>query len=152
MLFQVEVTSENGCMFVVPRERDSLFMDDGHRLHRAPNLMPDFPHAHVRPLVADAGTVLAWHHNTIHWGSSCSPYAAEPRKSLAMSFRLCEEGRPWSEKDEESYWRRPFTRAEVAAGVDMQTRLRMCAGALVTYSVWHPEFKGFDQAHLGVEL
>ena len=33
----------------------------------------------------------------------------------------------------------------------METRLRLCAGALVTYSVWHPEFKGFDQAHLGVD-
>ena len=73
--------------------------DDAHRLHRAPEKMPNFPHAHVRPLAANAGTVLAWHHNTIHWGSSCSPYAEQPRKSIAMSFRLREAWRPWTDKD-----------------------------------------------------
>jgi hypothetical protein len=34
----------------------------------------------------------------------------------------------------------------------MKVRLQMCTGALMTYSVWHPEFKGFNTQHLGVEL
>ena len=119
----VDVTTENGCMFVVPRERDPMFTDDAHRLHRAPEKMPNFPHAHVRPLAANAGTVLAWHHNTIHWGSSCSPYAEQPRKSIAMSFRLREAWRPWTDKDAASYWRRPLSRAEVAAGSAAPIRL-----------------------------
>ena len=38
-----------------------------------------------------------------------------------------EERRPWSAKDEESYWRRPFSRAELAAGViSMFVRERKC--------------------------
>ena len=144
----VEATTENGCMYVVPRERDRLFEADDDRLHRAPHLQPDFPHAHVRPLPAEAGTVLMWHHSTIHWGSSCSAYADEPRKSIAMSFRLRDADKPWSEKDQELYGRRPFTRAELQAGVSMDERLRLCTRALMMYSVWHPEFKGFDKSHV----
>lgn len=148
----VDVNADNGCMYVVPRERDPLFENEADRTHRAPHLMPNFPYAHVRPLEANAGTVLMWHHNTIHWGSSCSPYATHPRKSIAMSFRLREEEKPFSAKDEELYGRRPYTRQELAAGIPMDERLRLCTRALMMYSVWHPEFKGFDKEHLGVDL
>ena len=34
----------------------------------------------------------------------------------------------------------------------MEERLRLCCRALMMYSVWHPEFKGFDKEHLGVDL
>jgi len=148
----VETNTENGCMYVVPRERDDLFDKSDDKLHPAPHLNPNFPHAHVRPLPAEAGTVFMWHHSTIHWGSSCSPYANHPRKSIAMSFRLREEAKPFSDKDWELYGRLPYTRAELAAGIDMPERLRLCTRALMMYSVWHPEFKGFDKEHLDVDL
>ena len=114
--------------------------------------MPNFPYAHVRPLPAAAGTVPMWHHNTIHWGSSCSPYATHPRKSIAMSFRVREEAKPFSDKDWELYGRMPYTRQDLREGVSMEERLRLCTRALMMYSVWHPEFKGFDKEHLGVDL
>ena len=120
----MEATTENGCMYVIPKERDPLWDDDAHRLHRAPHLMPDFPHAHMRPLPAKAGTVLMWHHSTIHWGTSCSAYAEEPRKSIAMSFRLREAAKPFTEKDTELYGRRPLTRAEVRAFIYTCTHTR----------------------------
>ena len=100
----------------------------------------------MTPLPASEGTVLAWHHSTIHWGSSCSSYAEEPRKSIAMSFRLRDEVKPWTERDQELYGRRPFSRAELAAGVGMEERVKLCSHALMMYSVWHPEFKGFDKS------
>ena len=148
----VDATTENGCMYVVPRERDDLFEKSDDKLHPAPHLNPNFPHAHVLPLPAEAGTVLMWHHSTIHWGSSCSPYATHPRKSIAMSFRLREEAKPFSDKDWELYGRLPYTRAELAAGIGMPERLRLCTRALMMYSVWHPEFKGFSKEHLDVDL
>ena len=147
----VDATPENGCMYVVPRERDPMWDAVEDRMHKAPHLMSGFPYAHVRPLPAKAGTVLMWHHSTIHWGSSCSAYADQPRQSIAMSFRLREELKPWTEHDAELYGRRPYSHSELASGkIDMSERLKLCTRALMMYSVWHPEFHGFDKEHLGV--
>ena len=98
------------------------------------------------------GSVLMWHHSSIHWGSACSAYAPEPRKSIALSFRLNEARKPMSDKDWELYGRVPFTLEEVQRGVGVPERVRLCTRAMMMYSVWHPEFGGFDKEHYGVTV
>ena len=43
--------------------------------------------AAVRQLPAKAGAVLGWQGCTIHWGTACSPQAAQPRVSLGFVVR-----------------------------------------------------------------
>ena len=40
------------------------------------------------------------------------------------------------------------TMASVRRAASMDERLRLCTRALMMYSVWHPEFKGFDKSHV----
>lgn len=124
----VDVDIENGCMYVIPRERDVYFDKSEDPAHLNP-LLKGFPYADVRPLPGKAGTVFVWHPNTIHWGSACSAYAPESRKSIAMAFRLSEERRAFTEKEFALYGRRPFDYAEIAGGLDMKERLKVLTPA-----------------------
>ena len=150
-----DATLDNGCMYVVPREHDKFFdkcgpmeMDD----HYTPFDDRHFPYACVHPLPVSKGTPLAWHPNTIHWGSSCSAYADKPRKSLAMAFRLPSHQMDLSDQEKQKqlqlYGREPYTRSEVERGLSMPQRLAMCAQSLLMYSVWFPEFDGLDSGKL----
>ena len=91
-----DVTTDNRCMYVVPKEYDANFAQDGAYEHM--QVMQEgglkgqqflhFPLNGVRPLPARSGGVLAWNGNTIHWGASCNAKGAtDPRASLAFVFR-----------------------------------------------------------------
>lgn len=137
-----EATLENGCMYVVPREDDPLFTRYEERNHI--ECHNRFPFQYVLPLPATAGTVLMWNPNTIHFGSACSPDATHPRRSIAMSFRLPQHRQPFTQREVEQNGRMPFSRAELSAGVPIPERLATCARAILMYSCWHAEYKGFD--------
>ncbi|QDZ19970.1 hypothetical protein HOP50_03g24880 [Chloropicon primus] len=90
------VTLENGCMYVVPREFDANFDKDGVYEHMQVSTegsmkgkkFLSFPLNGIQPLPGDAGSVMCWFGNTIHWGSSChSTGARAPRSSIALVFR-----------------------------------------------------------------
>ncbi len=147
----VQATLDNGCMYVIPREMDPLFDKPEDKYHLTPTLRPNFPYAHVRPLNTGAGSVLIWNTCTIHWGSACSPKeylisGEESRKSIAMSFRVPQSKQAMREKEWEQYGRLPFTKAEIQGGVTLEQRLQLCIRGLMMYSVWHPEFNGFEKA------
>ena len=55
---------------------------------------PDFPASAVRPLApVEAGTVLCWYGNTIHWGSKSAPDGKRNCRNSSSSKcrRLCRE-------------------------------------------------------------
>lgn len=93
-----DVTTENGCMYVVPREFDVDFsrrdagdqhvhMNPAVEVRRGVSSKIHFPLHGARALPVPAGSLVAWYGNTIHWGSSCSKYAKDPpRKSIALTF------------------------------------------------------------------
>ena len=146
----VQASLDNGCMYVVPRENDPLFDQPDDKFHLTPTLRP-FPYSHVRPLNTGAGSVLMWNTCTIHWGSSCSPAeylgeGEESRKSIAMSFRVPQSKQAMREKEWDQYGRLPFTQMEIAKGIPLAERMKLCLRGLKMYSVWHPEFHGFDKA------
>ena len=91
-----DVTLDNGCMYVVPKEFDANFARDGAYEHMQVltegslkgQQFLNFPLDVVRPLPAASGSLLGWWGNLVHWGSSCTRRgAADPRASLAFVFR-----------------------------------------------------------------
>jgi hypothetical protein len=73
-----EATPLNGCMYLVPADRDPQYFRDG---------AGGFKVQDVRALPGRPGTVFMWTQNVFHWGSHASPRAPEPRVSIAMEFQ-----------------------------------------------------------------
>lgn len=74
-----EATPLNGCMYVVPADRDPTYgtADDG--VHK-------FGLPEIRALPAEAGDVFLWNQALLHWGSHASPRASTPRMSMAFEY------------------------------------------------------------------
>lgn len=140
----VDVNSDNGCMYVVPRESDPQFDKDDYPKDQDP-FSHRFQYAAVKPLSPiSAGTTLIWHPNLIHWGGSCSYYSElPPRKSIAVAFRVRESTRPSTDREIERYGRVPYSREELLhGGPDYKARLRMIVKSLILYNVWYPTYDG----------
>ena len=81
-----EATLDNGCMYVIPRDRlpDEL-RGDYHALDHVTHTQMDRLLQSTRALPSPAGAFLGWNHELIHWGSVSSGHV-EPRISLAVEF------------------------------------------------------------------
>lgn len=136
------VTTENGCMMVVPRQLDPHFHKRFAYAHMRPALPPDadddpdgptevrFNLAAARPIAPlGAGSIVAWVGNLIHWGTCCMPDASiPPRTSVGFNFlrsgERLQSGAP------------SLTRAD-AAGLALPGRLALIARSLLAYSPWY---------------
>jgi Phytanoyl-CoA dioxygenase (PhyH) len=74
-----DASLDNGCMYVIPKDKidpqTTLEEADARTLLHATRALP------ARP-----GEVLGWDFDVIHWGSSSSDAATEPRVSLSQVF------------------------------------------------------------------
>ena len=71
----------NGCMYILPADRDSLYYKDG--VNGFGGNLPD-----LRALPAQAGDVLAWTQRVFHWGShSADDHDLPPRQSVAFEYQ-----------------------------------------------------------------
>lgn len=75
-----DATTLNGCMYILPADRDPTYGTPGDNQWKI-----DFPE--VRALPADAGSILAWNQAVLHWGAHASPRAPHPRISVAFEFQ-----------------------------------------------------------------
>ncbi len=75
-----EATPMNGCMYIIPADRDSGYRD-------FENNTPEVDLQSIRALTAPAGSVLIWNQRIYHWGSKSSPRAKQPRLSIAFEFQ-----------------------------------------------------------------
>jgi hypothetical protein len=157
-----DVGLDNGCMHVLPKDCDPRFHLTKDYWHErvafsgagqvrnsvrppAEQLVLNFPMDKALPMPAPRGSVLLWQPNCIHWGSSCSPSSfLEPRKSIAMSFRVSADRRPIA-----SYERDLLSREKVRA-LSLEDRLVIVAESMLMYSKWFPAFKAFDLSLLAV--
>ncbi|GLQ05647.1 phytanoyl-CoA dioxygenase family protein [Sneathiella chinensis] len=73
-----QATEENGCMYVVPRQQEALLQEP----LTTDSLMPI-----ATPLPADAGAVLGWPQDLVHWGGQYGEGAENPRVSLSFEFQ-----------------------------------------------------------------
>ncbi len=75
-----EATPLNGCMYVLPADRDPNYLD-------FENNVPEIDLQSVRALSAPAGSVFIWNQRIFHWGGKSSARAIEPRLSIAFEFQ-----------------------------------------------------------------
>ena len=135
-----QTDEHNGCMMIVPWQRDRLSHDakDPNHMRAAINSLVGtqavaFPLDAARPLRAEAGEVLGWAGNSVHWGSRCSQHCTEPRISLATAFRK-------ASKDEKSrknsIWALPPIQREQVATMGFEHRLQHVAHSMLLYTSW----------------
>jgi hypothetical protein len=133
-----DATLENGCMYIVPREFDSNFdRPEDHDHMRSATVVRGagisklrFALNGARAVPAQAGSLLSWCGNTIHWGSSCSQYSTSPpRKSIAMTFRRRSVAQLEGAGE-------PITQ-DCARTMSSNMRLALIARSLLLYNQWH---------------
>lgn len=122
------VTETSGCMYIVSKRDDP----DGGRGDSF-KAAPEVPRGAARALApVDAGALLAWAGNVIHWGSACAPDSPDaPRVSVAFVFRR--RGDAEARADARLP---PLTRAEARAS-SLDRRLDVIRHALGTFEHWY---------------
>ncbi|WP_169544521.1 phytanoyl-CoA dioxygenase family protein [Sneathiella aquimaris] len=75
-----DCTEENGCMFVLPREKEHVLRDN-------PEMEQALLEPYAQPLPAAAGSVLGWPQDLVHWGGTFKEGAVPPRASLSLEFQ-----------------------------------------------------------------
>lgn len=75
-----DATPLNGCMYLLPANRDPDYLNPGQRER-------DLPLQSIRALPAKAGSVLLWNQNIYHWGGRSSPRVSTPRISIACEYQ-----------------------------------------------------------------
>ena len=147
-----EVTTENGCMYVVPREFDENFDKDGTYEHMSVQTtggMKDrrflnFPINGAKPLPGQPGDMMCWFGNTIHWGASChSAGAADPRASIALVFRRADAVQ---EFDAKACLTRQEVERRLAEAGSAEERLGFVKDALGYFEHWYDVPKGLREA------
>jgi len=81
-----DATVENGCIYVIPSDQVPPGVQPNYRDIETvtKDQLSQFLRA-ARALPAVAGTLMGWHHELVHWGSSATGDAA-PRISIAVEF------------------------------------------------------------------
>ncbi|HTI87914.1 MAG TPA: phytanoyl-CoA dioxygenase family protein [Alphaproteobacteria bacterium] len=74
-----QATPLNGCMYIVPADRDPTYGTERDSENQ-------FELPEVRALPAEAGDVFIWNQALMHWGAHASPRASLPRMSMAFEF------------------------------------------------------------------
>jgi ectoine hydroxylase-related dioxygenase (phytanoyl-CoA dioxygenase family) len=77
-----EATTLNGCMYLVPADRDPVYGTEREKLWPE-----NMNYAGIRALPAQPGSVFFWNQAILHWGSQTSPRAPGPRISIAFEFQ-----------------------------------------------------------------
>lgn len=77
-----DATPLNGCMYVVPANRDPQYATPMENTKSF-----EFAFQDIRALPGKAGTAFIWNQNVLHWGARASPRAPQPRISIAMEFQ-----------------------------------------------------------------
>ncbi|GGP22743.1 phytanoyl-CoA dioxygenase family protein [Silvimonas iriomotensis] len=118
-----DATPLNGCMYLVPADRDPTYntpdeMSMQYQLHD------------IRALPAPAGSMLGWNQAVLHWGSHSAPRDVPPRISIGAEFQRADIA-PFSEP-----WLNP------TAMPTFMDRLLIAAAQFGRYRHHHPDDAG----------
>ena len=114
-----DATTLNGCMYIVPANRDPTYgtpMDDDWK----------FEYSDIRALPAPAGTIFGWNQAVLHWGSNTSPRETRPRISVAFEFQAMDI-EPFNQ---------PLMNPQSVP--DFPSRLRLIAKQILQYQHMYP--------------
>ncbi len=112
-----EATPENGCMYVLPTDRDPNVPE---ALGDKSVALADL--ASVRALPAQPGALMGWNTRLLHWGARSSARAGAPRISVSMYVQRRDAERLTADMVD------PF------ASVPLHHRLGVVSRALLTYA------------------
>jgi len=76
----MDVDEANGCMYVLPREKEFVLKDN-------PEMDQELLEPYATALPARSGSILGWPQNVVHWGGQFSEKALNPRASLSLEFQ-----------------------------------------------------------------
>lgn len=110
-----EATPDNGCMYLVPADRDPTYNTAAEDEHR-------FALSDIRALPAAPGTILFWNQAVLHWGARSSRRGTGPRISASVEFQ----------RGDVDPFNTPLLPSDVFP--DLDGRLRLIAKQLVQYS------------------
>lgn len=129
-----DVTTDNGCMFVIPRESDPLLHRPEHPRHLAPHKGLDVGAA-IALAPTCRGCGLAWHGSLVHWGGQCASFAeAEPRAALTAAVRLRRARATTLQAQQE----RSLPEITLdSLPLPLHERIRHAAGSVLLYSFWY---------------
>lgn len=114
-----EATPLNGCMYMLPANRDPVYGTEQDAQHKV-----DLPS--VRALPGKPGDYFCWNQAVLHWGAQSSPFGGAPRMSMALEFQRADE-QPFNEPLIPTLAVLPFT-----------DRLKLCAKQILQYKHMYP--------------
>jgi hypothetical protein len=114
-----EATPLNGCMYVLPANRDPVYGSENEA-----NWQVDFPS--IRALPGQPGDWLCWNQAVLHWGAQSSPFATQPRMSMALEFQRADV--------------QPFNTPLLGTlpVLNFESRLRLVAKQILQYQHMYP--------------
>jgi hypothetical protein len=114
-----ESTPENGCIYVLPANRDPVYGTEGDTEFRV-----DI--SKTRALPARPGDFLCWNQALLHWGGEASRFASHARISMALEFQSGE--------------REPFNQPLLPpfVNLDFASRLKLVAKQILQYRHMYP--------------
>jgi Tfp pilus assembly protein PilF len=132
-------TPRNGCMYLLPANLDPNYPD------RLSNIeIKDLQG--VRALPADAGSVLGWGANVLHWGSRSSRWATEPRISCGVAYVRGDISSQSGESYGSDYGRGPELQLDTCPALTFVDRLNAIGDAIWGYktrvAIMYPEICG----------
>lgn len=114
-----EASPMNGCMYVLPANRDPVYNTADEK-----NWKVDYPS--IRALPGKPGDWFCWNQAVLHWGAQSSPFATQPRMSMALEFQRADIA--------------PFNQPLLGTlpGLSFEARLRLVAKQILQYKHMYP--------------
>ena len=122
-----DTTPLNGCMYALPTNLDPHVPNSLMDLSLTSEMLQG-----VRALPAEAGSVLGWNTHILHWGGRSSPWAKEPRISVAIYFQS-DDFIPISEATIRALATKMALPFDARLELSFKDRLRAIAGAILQY-------------------
>lgn len=122
-----DVTIDGSCMYVTPLDEDPLYPTD----LTAP--ASEMARARGRALPVEAGTLLVWNANALHWGGAMRERATTPRVSITFTARRADAS-AGTAPDE------PAACTAQREPGDLRARLDEIARFVLTYEGQEPDF------------
>lgn len=114
-----EASPLNGCMYMLPANRDPVYNTENDK-----NWQVDYPS--IRALPGQPGDWFCWNQAVLHWGAQSSPFATNPRMSMALEFQRADVA--------------PFNTPLLGTlpVLNFESRLRLVAKQILQYQHMYP--------------
>ena len=120
-----EATPQNGCMYILPANRDPVYNTDNEKQWQVDM-------AAIRALPGKPGDFFCWNQAVLHWGSMTSRFAKAPRMSMALEFQRTDI-RAWNTPLLDSFANHTF-----------EDRLRLVGKQILQYKHMYPLAQRFQ--------